>query len=397
MQKIIENPGLQHLAQRMLIYLDKTSIASFRFVNQDCKNIVDDPIFSLKKLSQLSDVPKDLIENWKKIIPKLLGNDSVKQEITLDLFKMYCTSNAKYPLDLVYKLAKAKSKPDLVAAILENTNPKSYIIVPEPLYGNLRPIHLAAGFGYVQVARNLIKRNSYLVDFQDEYGITPIHLAAQNNNLEMLQFLLSFSGNPNAPDNSGKTPIHAAALNGHFDVVQLLMSTTDTPNAFDSTGFTPIMNAAIRGHIDIARLLIPTTNTPNAPANDGRTPILVAAFKGHTNFVQLLMSTTDTPNAPDNNGWTPIHFAAFEGHIDIVQLLMSTTDTPNAPVNDGRTPIHLAAAYGHANIVQLLMSTTDTPNAADNNGWTPIMFAQQNNHREVVLAFLQHYARNTYV
>ena len=81
MQKIIENPGLQHLAQRMLIYLDKTSIASFRFVNQDCKNIVDDPIFSLKKLSQLVDVPKDLIENWKKIIPKLLGNDSIQQEI----------------------------------------------------------------------------------------------------------------------------------------------------------------------------------------------------------------------------------------------------------------------------------------------------------------------------
>ena len=69
MQKIIENPGLQHLAQRTLTYLDKTSIASFRFVNQDSKNIVDDPIFSLKKLSQLVDVPKDFIENWRKMAP----------------------------------------------------------------------------------------------------------------------------------------------------------------------------------------------------------------------------------------------------------------------------------------------------------------------------------------
>ena len=146
MQKIIENPGLQHLAQRTLIYLDKTSIASFRFVNQDCKNIVDDPIFSLKKLSQLVDVPKDLIENWKKIVQKILGDDSVKQEITLELFKMYCTSDAKYPLDLSYKLAKAKSKPDLVTAILENADPQSYMIMPKPLYGNLRPIHLASAW-----------------------------------------------------------------------------------------------------------------------------------------------------------------------------------------------------------------------------------------------------------
>ena len=53
MDLMTKNPGLQHLAQRMLIYSNKSSIASFRFINQDCKNVIDDPIFSLKKLSQL--------------------------------------------------------------------------------------------------------------------------------------------------------------------------------------------------------------------------------------------------------------------------------------------------------------------------------------------------------
>ena len=101
MQKIIESPGLQHLAQKMLFYLDKSSIASFRSINQDCKIIVDDPMFSLKKLSQLEDIPKDLIENWKKIIQKLHDdNDDVKQEFTTELFKMYRTSDPKYPLEL---------------------------------------------------------------------------------------------------------------------------------------------------------------------------------------------------------------------------------------------------------------------------------------------------------
>ena len=322
MQKIIKNPGLQHLAQRTLIYLDKTSMASFRFVNQDCKNIVDDPIFSLKKLSQLVDVPKDLIEIWKKIIQKCLGNDSVKQEITLELFHMYCTSETKYPLDLAYKLAKAKSKPDLVAAILENADPQSYMIVPESLYGNLRPIHLAAAFGYVQVARNLFKSNSCIVDFQDEHGITPIHLAAQNDHLEMLQFLLSSSGNPNICETKhGKTPILRAIECGNMEIVRLLMSKTDTPNAPDNEGQTSIMHAAHYGQIDI---------------------------------VQLLMSTADTPNAPDNHGYTPIHRAAFSGHIDIVQLLMSTTDTPNAPNNTGRTPMMIAKQKNHHKIVKLL-------------------------------------------
>ena len=98
----------------MLIYFNKSSIASFRFINQDCKNVIDDPIFSLKKLSQLVDIPRGL--NEKKIIQKLHGNDNVKQELTSALFKMYFTSDVKYPLDFSCKLAEAKNKPDLVVA-----------------------------------------------------------------------------------------------------------------------------------------------------------------------------------------------------------------------------------------------------------------------------------------
>ena len=44
------------------------------------------------------------------------SNDNVKQELTSALFKMYFTSDAKYPLDFSYKLAEAKNKPDLVVA-----------------------------------------------------------------------------------------------------------------------------------------------------------------------------------------------------------------------------------------------------------------------------------------
>ena len=155
MEHIIKNPGLQHIIQTILSFLDKNDVVSFRLVNQDCKNIVDDPLNSLGKLSQCEDTPKDLIENWKKIIQKLHGKE-VKQEFTPELFEMYRTSGPKYPLELAYKLAEAKTKPDLVIAILENSDPNSYMVAPTPLIGNLRPIHIAAAFGYVQTTRNII-------------------------------------------------------------------------------------------------------------------------------------------------------------------------------------------------------------------------------------------------
>ena len=130
MESVVKNPGLQHIIATMLTFLDKSDIASFRLVNQDCKNIVVAAIFSLKKLSLLKDVPNNLIKSWKKIIQNLhhANNVQIKQEVGKELFKMFCTTDAKYPLELAYKLDKTKSNHDLVIAILVNADCKSYMV-----------------------------------------------------------------------------------------------------------------------------------------------------------------------------------------------------------------------------------------------------------------------------
>ena len=321
MEDIAKTRGLQHIIKSTLTLLDKSDIASFRLVNQDCKNIVDDPIFSLKKLSHLKNVPKDLIQNWQKIIQNHQHEAfEIKQDIAMELFRMFGTNSPRYPLQLAYKLAETKCNPNLVMAILEKSDPKRYVKAPETLTGNLRPIHLAACFGYVQAARTMIL-NSTPVDLQDEYGTTPLNLAAQNGHLEMVQELLNFSANPNISFNDGRTPIHQAAKSGHVEIV---------------------------------KLLIPSIDNPNAANNDGNTPIIGAAQNGHVEIVKLLMSSTDNPNAPANTGVTPIHWAARNGHFEIVQLLMPSAENPNAPDNFGRTPLMYAQQNSHQKIVNLL-------------------------------------------
>ena len=127
MEKIVKNPGLQLIIETTLSCLDKTSIASFRLVNQDFKTIMDNPRFYLKKLSQLEEVPKDLIKKWKKILQKLYNDSEKKQELALELFKMYCTNNAKYPLELAYDMGVDKGNPELAMAILENSDHDSFV------------------------------------------------------------------------------------------------------------------------------------------------------------------------------------------------------------------------------------------------------------------------------
>ena len=135
MEEIVKNPGLQLIIQNILSCLNKNSIASFRLVNQDCKNIVDNPILYLKKVSQLEAVPKDLIKKWKKILQKLCNAIETKQAMALELFKMYYTNNAKCPLEVAYDIgeSKDKSNPELGngMAFLENSDHESYVKAKE--------------------------------------------------------------------------------------------------------------------------------------------------------------------------------------------------------------------------------------------------------------------------
>ena len=183
MENITKNPGLRHIIEDMLVFLDKKSIASFRILNQDCKKIVENPTFCLKKLSQTEKVPKNLITKWKKTIQDLNNaSETILQDLALELFKMYCYKCPKYPLELVYDLGEAKLNPNLAMAILESSDPDDYVKAKEPKNGNLRPVHLAAYLGYLETLKKIIKTCT-TPNPPDELGITPILLASQEGHI----------------------------------------------------------------------------------------------------------------------------------------------------------------------------------------------------------------------
>jgi len=149
-------------------------------------------------------------------------------------------------------------------------------------------IHDAAQDGDFGKIVALLVDNPELVTSRDDYGATPLHLAAHEGHKEAAELLLACGAEVNATDNDGATPLHLAAYKGHKDVAELLLANGAGINARDSNGQTPLHLAAFRGHKDVTELLLANGADVNAKANNGITPLHWAVFDGHEKVVALL-------------------------------------------------------------------------------------------------------------
>ena len=95
--------------------------------------------------------------------------------------------------------------------------------VNQPINGNsgIRPIHLAAAQNHLEVVNMLLERNVE-INIQHDTGITPLHYAAKQGNLEMLIALLEDGADVNIPMEDGATPADLAMQNGHFEIADIL-------------------------------------------------------------------------------------------------------------------------------------------------------------------------------
>ena len=75
MDKIISNPDLQHLAEKVFWNLDSEDLEICAQVNQPCKQILENPFFWLRKFGHLS---KESQEEWIKVIKSVKNSDEEK-------------------------------------------------------------------------------------------------------------------------------------------------------------------------------------------------------------------------------------------------------------------------------------------------------------------------------
>lgn len=226
-------------------------------------------------------------------------------------------------------------------------------------------LHAAARNGHLRVLAALKGSGDWKVCSRKN-GFTALHIAAKYGQTDFVSEMLTqvpagikserCLKDPNG--DYGITPLHLAAQNGHESTVRLLMNSKgvmiDEPTAVYAS--TPMHYAAQGGHLLVAGLIISrSSDSLKITDKNGKTCVHVAAAAGHREMVALLLGQGAEINSQDKKLWTPLHYASRYGYLDVVELLVESGADPMAASKDEKIPLCCAAGAGHYDVISYLL------------------------------------------
>jgi len=210
-------------------------------------------------------------------------------------------------------------------------------------------------------------------------GMTALHWATYQDDLEMVTLLVRAGANVKAPNRYGVTPLSLACTNGNSDIVERLLQAGADPNTTLPGGETALMTAARVGSVaSVKALLARAADVHAMDERRGQTALMWAAAEGHANVVELLIELGADVRTRLASGFTPLLFAVREGHTDVVRILLKAGADVNetVPVEGrrrgyggrapaaGATPLLLAVTNAHFELAAYLLDAGADPNAA---------------------------------
>ena len=152
------------------------------------------------------------------------------------------------------------------------------------------PVADAAQQGDAQIVRTLLQQGEDVNAAQSD-GLTALHWAALNNDLEMAKLLLYAGATVKPTTRVGSyTPLHLASRSGYHEVMKAMLDAGADPNKLTATGVTAMHFAAQSDAPEAIRVLAEHGGDLNMV--DGffqRTPLMFAAVKNATKALEALV------------------------------------------------------------------------------------------------------------
>lgn len=244
--------------------------------------------------------------------------------------------------------------------------------------------------------------HSYDVNCKDDEEMTPLLLAANYRQENIVKLLLEQEPNLSARNNKGRTKLHLLARRTEIplseSLIDLLLKDRPPLDVVTTIGTTPLMVACKFGEKLLATKLIRHGANVHARDNNGWTPLHCAASNGKAQMIPLLVANGAEVEAKiPRYGDTPLHFAAWsqsDSSDTVEQLLLAGADI-EAKTLYKCTPLRLAIGDGQKACVARLLESGANPDVKNPNNEAALHIAVRQGQLEIVKALLDHGANPT--
>ena len=211
-------------------------------------------------------------------------------------------------------------------------------------------------------------------------GHTLVHWTAKRaDDLRFIEYLTKHVQNINinagSTDNVGMTPLHWAATEGSIPVLNFILKHLEESCSGNRLGHGLGLGLGQHGlsfsshqqknHMEddeSTAQIKPITHPINSRDKSGCTPLLIASQYGHADLAAFLIKRGADPNAVDDSRDTALHWAAYKGAVPVCGLLLHLNgiedhlDTIDA---FGQTPLHLASLRGNTDVITYIIEQAE--------------------------------------
>ena len=223
-------------------------------------------MFSLEKQKTmiLSDL-EEYIENGDSVaIDNLLHNNPslAKQRTSHDISPLLlaCYYNKSQLVKIIlkhidqvdiYEAASANLLEEMTSLLTENPD-----LLSQYSPHGFTALSMAVHFGNEDIVRYLLRHGADPHLFsQNGYRVFPLHTAIDANFEVIAKMLIEAGAEVNSVQSSGMTPLHYAAQNGNIELLIILLEKGALVDYKNEQGMTPSDLALLKGHEEIAKIL----------------------------------------------------------------------------------------------------------------------------------------------
>ncbi|KAK4447196.1 ankyrin repeat-containing domain protein [Podospora aff. communis PSN243] len=288
----------------------------------------------------------------------------------------------------------------------------------------------AGFFGLVDVARHLLDTNMAVKDTDAEPVASPLYVAVQGDQTEVVSLLISRNAPINGPEPFGCTPLGIACSHRCVGdaIIDLLLANGASAEVKDEENHTPLSEACVFGRHSAVERLLKHGACPILPPESKMPLLALATHYGSKKCLEHLLA--DKRALPDLNSSGPpgtaLACAASNLGLEMAEALLKLGADPNLARDDSHIPpLGMAAAWNnfamaetllepgvgadieaekrsngdtallislftsHITFAKLLINHGANVNHANKDGFSPLMVATETGNTEIVALLLE--------